>query len=279
MIYSTAKIFADDTKLFRTITSEGDRHQLQEDLKQLVTWSEKWQLGFNEWKCKVLHLGNSNPRHIYHMNEVALSADSEEKDLGVIIDEELKFHKHVAAAVKKSSRMLGLIRATFTCLDEITVPRLFTTLVRPHLEYGNIIWSPRFKMDSTEIEKVQRRATKLIPSLRNLCYEDRLRKLKLPSLCHRRRRGDMIQVYKITSGIDRIDPQLFFCRPEKSSTRGHSQKLTKQHSRTDLRSKFFSQRILDDWNSLPEETVSSKTLNSFKSNLDRFWRTEQYRIL
>ena len=134
------------------------------DLKQLVTWSEKWQLSFNEGKCKVLHLGNSNPRHIYHMNEVALSADSEEKDLGVIIDEELKFHKHVAAAVKKSSRMLGIIRATFTCLDEITVPRLFTTLVRPHLEYGNIIWSPRFKMDSTEIEKVQRRATKLIPT-------------------------------------------------------------------------------------------------------------------
>ena len=170
------------------------------------------------------------------MHEVALSADSEEKDIGVIIDEELKFHKHVAAAVEKSSRMLGLIRATFTCLDEITVPRLFTTLVKPHLEYGNIIWSPRFKMDSTEIEKVQRRATKLIPSLRNLCYEDRLRKLKLPSLWQRRRRGDMIQVYKITSGIDRIDPQLFFCRPEKSSTRGHSQKLTKQHSRTDLRS-------------------------------------------
>ena len=131
--------------------------------------------------------------------------------------------------------------STFTCLHEITVPRLFTTLVRPHLEYGNIIWSPRFKMDSTGIEKVQRRATKLIPSLRNLCHEDRLRKLKLPSLWHRRRRGDMIQVYKITRGIDRIDPQLFFCRPEKSSTRSHSQKLTKQHSRTDRSAQYIFQ--------------------------------------
>ena len=67
MVYSTAKIFADDTKLFRTITSEGDRHRLQEYLKHLVIWSEKWQLGFNEGKCKVLHFGNSNPRHVYHM--------------------------------------------------------------------------------------------------------------------------------------------------------------------------------------------------------------------
>ena len=86
MVHNTAKIFADDTKLFRTITSEGDRHQLQEDLKHLVTWSEKWQLGFNLGKCKVLHLGNSNSRRVYHMKEVALSAGSEEKDLGVIID-------------------------------------------------------------------------------------------------------------------------------------------------------------------------------------------------
>ena len=96
------------------------------------------------------------------------------------------------------------------------------------------------RLDNTEMKRFsEEQLYKLIPSLRNLCYEDRLRKLKLPSLWHRRRRGDMIQVYKITSGIDRIDPQLFFCRPEKSSTRGHSQKLTKQHSRTDLRSKSF----------------------------------------
>ena len=74
-------------------------------------------------------------------------------------------------------------------------------------------------MDSKEKEKLQQRVAKLISSLHNLSYEDQLQKLKFPTLCRRCRRGDMIQVFKITSGIDRIDRQLFFCHPEKSNTR------------------------------------------------------------
>ena len=175
--------------------------------------------------------------------------------------------------------MLGLVRKTFTCLDEITVPRLYTAMVRPHLEYGNVIWSPRYKADCLEIEKIQRRATKLVPTHRSLPYEKRIRSLKLPSLLHRRRRGDMIQVYKIVSGIDRIEPSLFFHQPEHSGTRGHSEKLHTKRAKLDVRSSFFSQRIVSDWNSLPEDVVSSTSLNAFKSRLDRFWRNEQYKIL
>ena len=84
----------------------------------------------------------------------------------------LKFHKHVAVAVRKSSMMLCLIRATFICLDEVTVPRLFTKLVRIHLECGKVKWSPRFKMDSVKVGLVQRGATKLIQKLSHLLYED-----------------------------------------------------------------------------------------------------------
>ena len=150
-------------------------------------------------------------------------------------------------------------------------------MVRPHLEYGNVIWHPRFQLDKTEIEKVHRRATQLIPTLRHEPYEARLRSLKLPSLDYRRRRGDMLQVFRILNGLDRLDPQLFFKLSKQTRTRGHCQKLYKDHSRLELRKHVFSQRILNDWNSLPELVITSKSVNIFKSRLDSFWYEEQYK--
>ena len=81
------------------------------------------------------------------MSNIPPTKTAEEKDLGVIMDNELKFHKHTAYAVKKASKMLGLFRATFTCLNEITVPKICMAMVRLHLEYGNVIWHPHFKVD------------------------------------------------------------------------------------------------------------------------------------
>ena len=115
MIRSTVKIFADDTKIFHSMLSRDDHHQIQADLDLLSKWSEEWQLGFNEGKCKVLHLGSNNPKLDYDMNGVVLATDTSEKDLGVTIDGELKCHSHIANAVNKASIMLGLVKATFTC--------------------------------------------------------------------------------------------------------------------------------------------------------------------
>ena len=119
----------------------------------------------------------------------------------------------------------GILNARFSHCNfhETTMPSLFTTMVRPHLEYGNVIWHASYRRDKLEVEKIQREATKLIPSLKNLSYEERLRALRLPSLEHHRRRGDMLQVYKILNAIDRIDPSLFFCMVTGSSPRGWSE--------------------------------------------------------
>ena len=150
-------------------------------------------------------------------------------------------------------------------------------MVRPHLEYGNVIWHPRFQLDKIEIEKVQRRATKRIPTLRHEPYEARLRSLKLSSPDYRRRRGDMLQVFRILNGLDRLDPQLFFKLSKQTRTRVHCQKLYKDHSRPELRKHVFSQRIINDWNSLHELVITSKSVNIFKSRLDSFWYEEQYK--
>ena len=193
VITSSCKIFADDAKVFSMVSQDST---LQTDLDNLVKWSELWQLPFNYGKCKCLHLGKNNQGNSYYMNGKCLSHVENEKDLGVIIDKELKFHKQSAAAVMKANRVLGLIKKTFTTKSEATIPLLYMTLVRPHLEYANTIWGPHYKEDQKMVENVQRRATKMISSIKNLPYEARLRYLNLPSLQHRRKRGDMIRPIK-----------------------------------------------------------------------------------
>ena len=107
MIRSTAHIFANDTEA-----------ELQADLQRLVEWSEKWQLQFNADKCKVLHLRRNNRCLAYKMGDIELQSTKVENDLGVYADEKSKFHHHISFAVNKSSRMLWLIKKTFSCLDE-----------------------------------------------------------------------------------------------------------------------------------------------------------------
>ena len=108
------------------------------------------------------------------------------------MDKEIKFHKQTSVAVKKANQILGLIKKTMATKNEKTIPLLYMTLVRPHLEYANAIWGPFYKQDQQLVERVQRRATKMIPCLSNLSYENRIRSLNMPSLHHRLKRGDMI---------------------------------------------------------------------------------------
>ena len=95
-----------------------------------------------------------------------------------------------------------MINKSFEKLDRDTLPKLFTTLVRLHLEYGNDVWGPFYKLDQKAVEQVQKRATRMIPDLHGLPYAERVGRLRLPTLHYRRRIGDMIQVYKIVQGLE-----------------------------------------------------------------------------
>ena len=102
-------------------------------------------------------------------------------------------------------KMLGIIMRSFDFIQEDTFIQLYKTMIRPHLEYGNVIWSPQLKRQSIAIEKVQRRATKLVKSCKNLPYEKRLQILNLLILKYKRYRGDLLQLYKIINNIDNDD--------------------------------------------------------------------------
>ena len=127
-----------------------------------------------------------------------------EKDLGVTVDSQLNFRDRINTKVNLANRNLGIIFWTSTYLDQEVFLNLCKSLVRPHLEYCTPVWSPCYKKDRLILENVQRRATKLVASCRNLSYPERLRKLGLPTLESRRERADLIQVFKILNGIDCI---------------------------------------------------------------------------
>jgi len=193
------QFYCRDTEIYGHITSVADSASLQQDLNSLVDWSRRWLLAFNASKCHVLSLGkieNIDHAFYYSMDGTELEHVFEKKDLGVWVDHQLTFDEHIPLKVKKANSMAGLIRRNFTYLDARSFKTLYVTLVRPHLEYCQPVWSPFLRKHINEIEKVQMRTTKNIDGFGELTYEERLRRLDLPTLVHRRKRGDMIEVYK-----------------------------------------------------------------------------------
>ena len=264
--------FADDAKLYRLISNLTDIQLLQKDIDSLYEWSSNWLLNFSIPKCKAMHVGKCCfDDYFYYMDNQQLPNVCQEKDLGVLVDNELRFHQHTAFIVAKANRLLAIIRKTFINLDMVMLPLLYKSLVRPVLEYANAVWGPFFSKDKEMIEKVQKRATRMISSLKNLPYEERLRALNLPSLYYRRKRGDMILVYQIFHGLVNVNPLTFFPPASMDTTRGHNFKIFKSHTSVNTRSFFFSNRIISDWNSLPSAIVNASTINSFKSQLDNHW--------
>ena len=149
---------------------------------------------------------------------------------------------------------------------------LHKTLVRPILEYGNIIWGPHYSGNKHKID----RATRLVPGFDEMSYEERLCRLKLPSLQYIRKRGDMIQTYKIMRGFDRIDQAVFFEFLPSQVTRGHRFKIHKQQAQCQVRSQSYRIRVGNDWNNLPPDVVNAESVASFNKRLDNHWKDVQY---
>ena len=266
----TARIskFADDTKLGMNVADAENVERLQADLRKLGEWSDKWQMPFNVEKCKVMHIGHRNPQAVYSLKNSALESTDMEKDLGVVITSDLKFSKQCIEAEKKAQRILGYIKRQFGYRNREIVLTLFNSLVRPHLEYAVQFWSPSLRKDIARLERVQARATKLIPSIRHKSYEARLEELNLFSLETRRRRGQLIEVFKILRGIDHVGNGDMFQLSE-GVTRNHGYKIELPRYHRDRCGNFFSYSICNEWNALPPEVVNSDSVEQFKRRLDK----------
>ena len=270
------KAFADDYKLC-TFEDRAGGHQdslgsLQRDLDILTRKSESWNLVLNHGKCKVMRFGKGRSlgEALYSVNGNILEVVNSYRDLGVVVDASLKFHLHVREVVYKAGGLLSNLLRTTVCRSMDFMVALYVSHVRPIMEYCSCVWGTGYLGDLRLLESLQRRWTREVEGLSLMEYSERLKRMGLFSVRGRMLRMDMVKVWKafhceIDVGLASIWEVLGLGR-----TRGHSLRLRMPVCRSESRRRWFSVRVLKQWNALPACVVESSTLVGFKRELDAY---------
>jgi ribonuclease P/MRP protein subunit RPP40 len=260
--------FADDTKLAQAVRTDSDRELLQSSLDKLTAWADTWGMSFNVKKCMVMHFGHGNPKRSYYMNGEQLSTTKEERDIGVLVSDNLKLSAQCAKAARTAGQVLGQLSRAFHYRDRFTFIRLYKQCVLPHLEFSGQSWSPWTSKDKDILERVQRRAISMVSGLRSREYEERLKVLEMTTLEERRHQSDMLQVFKILQGHDNVRVEQWFKIAADGSSRTRMAtgllNLTKPRTKLEVWANFFSARVVDTWNAIPDKIKMAKNPGQFK---------------
>ena len=278
-VSSYCKLFADDLKLvMRVNRSPGDVLiddilQGQHDIDLLHDTAKSWGLEMNKDKCSMIHFGRGGlTGEALHSTRFTMGGrlireESSSVDLGVLIDSSLRFHEHIARTVCKAGGLAtNLLRSTLNRESSFMIT-LYTTHIRPILDYCSCLWNSGYVGDLHRLESVQRRWTRHISGLENVDYASRLKLLNLYSVKGRLLRADLIKYWKIFHGKCVISPDRLFPPISDSRTRGHPFKIGVLRSVLECRRRSFGVRCVSIWNSLPSEVVCCTTLSAFKSLL------------
>ena len=193
---------------------------------------------------------------------------------GVIVQRNLKPSLQCAKAAKTANAVLAQLSRAVTYRDKNTFLRLFRTYVRPHVDYCAPAYSPLTQGDKDILENVQKRAIGMVTNFKGRTYEEKLAEAGMVTLETRRLRGDLLQAYRVLNGVDDVDPSKWFNKVQERNgamstrhTRGVFN-VERGRGNGEVRKNFWSQRVCDPWNNLPDEVKAAKSLNEFKNGLD-----------
>ena len=226
-------------------------------------------MSFNVDKCSVMHIGHNTMQNNYNLSNQQLPATDQQRDLEIIITKDLKWQKQTEKRCKTANRVLGFITRNFRNKNKELILPLYKSLARPHLEHAVQFWSPHLRRDIDKMEKIQRRATKMIPEIRSHSYHQRIQDLDLISLVQRRLLGQLIYVFKYLNRFTTAIAGGLFDYDLNDRTRHNGAKLIVKHFNTSVAQHFYPIKIATTWNALPSEVVSSRTVNSFNNSLDK----------
>jgi len=236
------------------------------------SWADTWQLPISIDKCYVLNMGKRNTDTPITLTVCGKTLPSVTvcKDLGITVTENHSPSLHINNIVTKAHQRANAIHRCFHSCNVDLLVHAYITYVRPLVEYNSIIWSPHYKQDIEQIESVQRRFTKRLPGLKNYKYTERFTMLNLASLELRRLWLDLYWCYKLVFGLVDVhnDHCNLFELKLDCATRGHPYKLSKRHCTINVRSSFFSERVINVWNNLPSDnTVDFLSFARFKCSV------------
>ena len=269
-------LFADDLKVYST-----EENNLQMTLNSICQWLRERQLKLAPHKCSVISIKKATTSlndATFSLENVSLPSSNTIKDLGVFISSDLKWAKHIDSLYKSTSTISYRILKSFKTTNIWTLLKLYTTYVRPKLEFNSCVWSPYLKTDIIRIESIQRSFTRkafLRCNIHFSSYKNRLYQLGIKSLQYRRLTFDLILIYKIIHGLSDIKFDDYFSFQQNIYVlRGNSRKIKlrsdfKMQATLQVRHCFFM-RSTKYWNLLPDHIAKSSNIVNFKRNLLSF---------
>jgi len=275
-IDSAVRLFADDTVIYRQITSAEDHAILQQDLQKLARWEAEFSMEFHPQKCSVLRVSRSKTPSLfdYTLHGTNLQTTESTKYLGVTITNDLTWERHISNIKAKANQQLAFVRRNIRTRSRSTKEKLFNTLVRPHVEYAAPVWDPHTNRHQQALEMIQRRAARWVCGRNHntSSVTDMLHDLGWRSLEHRRAISRLCMLFQICNGSIAIphDPYLL---PSKHTPRPsrhtNTHTLTTYQCRTNYFKFSFFPRTIVLWNALPNNVATSPSLDAFKAALGR----------